>query len=120
MPDDTYNGWTNYETWNVKLWIDNEEPSYKLWREITKNAWSRRTELTISANVHFDSPIIPERAAVRRALANMLQDHYESAADKLTGITGTFTDLMTHALARVNWTEIADSMIDSHLEDLDR
>ncbi len=24
-----YNGWTNYETWNVNLWIDNEYGSYK-------------------------------------------------------------------------------------------
>jgi len=23
-----YNGWTNWETWNFKLWIDNEECSY--------------------------------------------------------------------------------------------
>jgi len=24
-----YNGYTNYETWNVQLWISNEEGSYK-------------------------------------------------------------------------------------------
>ena len=28
MTDSTYNGWTNYETWNVKLWIDNEQSTY--------------------------------------------------------------------------------------------
>lgn len=24
-----YNGWTNYETWNVHLWITNEEGIYR-------------------------------------------------------------------------------------------
>ena len=24
-----YNGWTNYETWNVDLWAMNEEPTYR-------------------------------------------------------------------------------------------
>jgi len=28
-----YNGWTNYETWNVALWINNEEGLYELARE---------------------------------------------------------------------------------------
>jgi hypothetical protein len=26
---DTYNGWTNWETWQINLWLDNEEPLYR-------------------------------------------------------------------------------------------
>lgn len=33
MNDNTYNGWPNYETWNVMLWMDNEEPAYRRYRE---------------------------------------------------------------------------------------
>ena len=25
----SYNGWSNYETWNVYLWITNDEPIYR-------------------------------------------------------------------------------------------
>jgi len=33
MTDNTYNGWTNWETWNVALWCDNEEVIYRAkWR----------------------------------------------------------------------------------------
>ena len=28
-----YNGWTNYETWNVALWIGNDEGFYNLAKE---------------------------------------------------------------------------------------
>jgi hypothetical protein len=28
--DTSYNGWENYETWNVALWINNEEGLYHL------------------------------------------------------------------------------------------
>ena len=29
MTDTTYNGWTNYHTWNVSLYINNEYSFYK-------------------------------------------------------------------------------------------
>lgn len=31
--DASYNGWPNYETWNVMLWMDNDEPSYRFYRD---------------------------------------------------------------------------------------
>lgn len=33
LTDRTYNGWTNYETWNVVLWIENDEGIYNYIQE---------------------------------------------------------------------------------------
>ena len=28
-----YQGWTNYETWAVSLWFDNDQGIYNMWRD---------------------------------------------------------------------------------------
>lgn len=37
MAQDTYNGWTNYETWNAYLWQKNVESTYKFFLEKAKH-----------------------------------------------------------------------------------
>ena len=32
LTDTTYNGWTNYETWNVGLWLGNDQGLYEMAR----------------------------------------------------------------------------------------
>ena len=41
-----YQGWTNYETWNVELWINNEEALYR-----EKIRWIRRATHITAQNV---------------------------------------------------------------------
>lgn len=37
--DDTYEGWANWETWNVALWVQNDEVLYSVARECRE--WSQ-------------------------------------------------------------------------------
>ena len=39
MGDTTYNGWSNYQTWNANLWLSNDEPVYRI-------AWERTEGVT--------------------------------------------------------------------------
>ena len=38
MTDTTYNGWKNWATWNVALWLGNDEWIYKIARRCVRYA----------------------------------------------------------------------------------
>lgn len=93
----TYNGYTNYETWNVVLWIENEEYSYEHWRDSARLAWD---DAQGTSN--------PSREA-RATLQNEIKDyHHENAPD----CPGTYGDLLNAALSEVDWWEVADVILD--------
>lgn len=94
-----YQGWSNYETWAVNLWLENEEGSYNYWRGATQKAWGETDEKS------------EERSSdARSALEDRLKSEIEEGAPDL-GAT-LWSDLMTAALGEVDWREIADSMLE--------
>lgn len=100
MSDNTYNGWTNYETWVVKLWIDNEQGSQEYWQE--------RAE-SLAADTDTDDDLETRKDAAASALADELESAHDEAMPEVTGV---FADLMGRALGMVNWHEIARAIID--------
>lgn len=102
--DRKYNGWTNYETWNVKLWMDNDEGSYHFWKEATLDALDEGYDgMTRHESV---------KDAARARLADQLKEHHEEAAPDLGA--SCYADLLGAALSEVNWCEIAESLIDDN------
>lgn len=104
-----YNGWRSYETWAVKLWLDNEEPSYDYWREQAREALQQAAEM----KPLYASQTKEDRA--RSALADYLKEEHEERAEEL-GLyherMGVFGDLFRAAESEVDWYEIAGSMLD--------
>lgn len=93
-----YNGWTNYETWNVALWLGNDQGSYNYWNGVAQECWDEA-----EAEKSFTRD---ERAALD--LADRLKDELNEGAPDLDGC---YADLLNAALSEVNWYEIAEHYI---------
>lgn len=102
----SYSGWSNYETWNLALWIDNDEGTYNYWRErareIYKDAEADKT-FTRKENAVFE-------------LAEALESETRDNAPEVEGFYG---DILTMAIKEVNFHEIAEHWIEDIAEDLD-
>jgi hypothetical protein len=83
----SYNGWTNYETWLVNLWLTNDQGSYNAVLGVVQDA-------------------APDQAP------EALKDWVETVVlgDILEEGHGLAHDLLTSALSEVDWFEIAAAL----------
>lgn len=77
----TFNGYTNRETWIVSLWVNNDPFINEHAKECAK-----------------DSP-------------DSLKQWVEDFKDDQDDTHGLFSDLLSQSLSRVNWQEVADSLL---------
>lgn len=95
-----YNGWANYETWLIKLWMDNDGE--------------------IDGLIETDAPQIFDDAEAdktftkseraRLNFAEFLKDYKEEQIEAKE-LNGFIADLVTSAMSEVNWNEIADNIL---------
>lgn len=102
-----YNGWANYETWVVNLWMDNEEGSQRYFADLAETAWADAAD----SKPLWSSQTRRDRAV--QEMADQLKIHHE---ELLPDVDGFAADLLNAAMSEVDWREIAEHLVDAAIE----
>jgi len=105
MKDKNYNGWTNYETWAVNLWINNDQGSQTSWLEQARAHYENAADCE-----SVREGLWSRRSAARSRLAEQIKEEFEDGSP-LTEEATVYSDLLTAALGEVDWHEIADHLL---------
>ena len=103
---DRYNGWTNWETWNFKLWLDNDDFLSKHFHEVAK--------VTLEDD-KIEYKISDVEKYLREYADDSVYDHIDD-----TKLGGWMADFLTMTMKEVDYYEIALSLLKDEGYDEDR
>ncbi len=98
--DSSYNGWSNYETWVVNLWLGNDEVSYNKCQSLAQRCFAEAVADQVLSR--------KERACYQ--LANELKEMIEDGSP-LASEASVYSDLLNASISEVNWKEIANGLL---------
>ncbi len=93
MNNQKYEGWTNYETWSVKLLIDNDQGSQEYWHDVA-------VKYCEDGN----------REDNFYSLSKQLKAEHEDN-NPLSYKCDIYSQLLQGAMSEVNWYEVAENII---------
>ena len=96
-----YNGWTNYETWCLNIWIDNDQYLNE-----------RKAELVREVTLHYDDKQVYELSLLLESMVEELKDNALEV--------GLLSDLLGGAIGKINFYELAEHYIEDFNEDFKR
>jgi len=103
-----YNGYTNYETWVVNLWLDNEAGTHDYWLRMASYIYKHEAK----EQEHFSK--MEDAACI---LADKLKNDHEEAKDEILSNmkleSSLWADLLGAALSATNWHEIAENLLEN-------
>jgi len=102
----TYNGWANYPTWAVNLWLSNDEGLYRETLDRVESA--RRGAATPDDYDRVNT--------IRIGTADAIEHYVQELAPDLGASFPA--DLLGWALGQVDWLELADAWLEERAEEL--
>ena len=93
MTNTKYNGWTNYETWNANLWIDNDQQLSETIALITADLFSSYEDI----------------GDITHKLSESIKAHFIDDMPELG--SNFYSDMINASLREVNFYEIANHYV---------
>jgi hypothetical protein len=99
----TYNGFTNYETWALSLWIVNDWESYQHYRQLARDTLSNTKSVVPTCFIRHEVAVCELAQGLKEDLCD---------ASPLRDQSTVYAVLLNAALSEVDWYELAEDLLD--------